>query len=144
MSLKKPKLFKKNEHKDEFVPFEKQNELKPLKLFISVVPFGQGPAIVKLIEETRSTYSFITTGEGTGKNLMPGLVSDNKKQVVFTFVREDKTKEVIDILENRFSASKAANGVSFSVKLSSIAGVSVYRFLTNTRKVKKVSKYDEF
>ncbi len=144
MALKNKKLFKKNDDKESFVPFEKENEVKPLKLFITVVPFGQANAIVKLIEQFRSTYSYVTTGEGTGRNFMPGLlsVSDSKKQIVFSFVREDRAKEVADALAERFSTSKAANGVSMSVKLTSIAGVSVYRFLTNIRKVKKVSKYE--
>lgn len=146
MSLKNTKLFKKSDHKEKFVPFEKQNEVKPLKLFISIVPFGQGPAIIKLLEENRATYSYMTTGEGTGKNFLPSLlsVSDPRKQIVFTFVREDKSKEVCDALEKRFSTSKASSGISVSVKLTSVAGVSVYRFLTNIRKVKKVQKDDEF
>lgn len=144
MALKNKKIFKKNDDKESFVPFEKENEVKPLKLFITVVPFGQANAIVKLIEQFRSTYSYVTTGEGTGRNFMPGLlsVSDSKKQIVFSFVREDRAKEVADALAERFSTSKAANGVSMSVKLTSVAGVSVYRFLTNIRKVKKVSKYE--
>lgn len=144
MALKNKKIFKKNDDKESFVPFEKENEVKPLKLFITVVPFGQANAIVKLIEQFRSTYCCVTTGEGTGRNFMPGLlsVSDSKKQIVFSFVREDRAKEVADALAERFSTSKAANGVSMSVKLTSVAGVSVYRFLTNIRKVKKVSKYE--
>ena len=145
MALTKKKIFK-TKSKDTFVPFEKANVVRPLKLFISIVPFGQGQGIVKLFEELGSTYSYITTGEGTGKNYLPGLLSasDSKKQIVFTFVREDKTKEICESLENRFSASKATKGISLSVKLTSVAGVSVYRFLTNVRKVKKVQNDDNF
>lgn len=146
MALTKKKLFKKSSEKEAFVPFEKANIIKPLKMFISIVPFGQGQGIVKLMEEAGATYSFITTGEGTGKNFLPGLLSANdvKKQIVFSFVREDKAKEICEALENRFSASKAAKGISLSVKLTSVAGVSVYRFLANIRKVQKVRNDDEF
>lgn len=134
----------KKETKNAFIPFEQENIVKPLKLFISIVPFGQADAIVKLLKEVGSSFSYITNGEGTAKNYLPGLLSTNdpKKQIVFTFVREEKSKEVCEILENRFSTSKSAKGVSFSVKLTSVAGVSVYRFLTNTRKVKKVNSND--
>ena len=99
---------------------------------------------IKLLKEVGSSFSYITNGEGTAKNYLPGLLSTNdpKKQIVFTFVREEKSKEVCEILENRFSTSKSAKGVSLSVKLTSVAGVSVYRFLTNTRKVKKVNSND--
>lgn len=146
MALNKKKIFKKNSQKEAFVPFDKANIIRPLKLFISVVPYGQGQGIVKLMEELGSTYSYIATGEGTGKNYLPGLLSANdvKKQIVFTFVRVDKSKEVCEVLENRFSAAKAANGIALSIKLTSVAGVSVYRFLSNIRKVQKVRNDDEF
>lgn len=145
MAFTKKNIFKPKT-KEAFVPFEKANIVHPLKLFISIVPFGQAQGIVKLFEELGSTYSYITTGEGTGKNFLPGLlsVSDFKKQIVFSFIREDKSKEVCEALENRFSASKATKGISLSIKLTSVAGVSVYRFLTNVRKVKKVQNDDNF
>lgn len=145
MAFTKKNIFKPKT-KEVFVPFEKANIVHPLKLFISIVPFGQAQGIVKLFEELGSTYSYITTGEGTGKNFLPGLlsVSDFKKQIVFSFVREDKSKEVCEALKNRFSASKATKGISLSIKLTSVDGVSVYRFLTNVRKVKKVQNDDNF
>ena len=115
-------------------------------MFISIVPRGQAPAIVKIFEEYGSSYSYITSAVGTGKNYLPGLLSaaDAKKQVVFTFIREDKSEEVCQALKNRFSVSKSSSGISLSIKLTSVAGISVYRFLTNTRKVKKVDSYDDF
>lgn len=142
MATKTKETVEKAEQKEKFVPFEKENVIKPLKMFISIVPFGQAIGITKMLEELGVTYSYITNGEGTGKNFLPGLlsVSDSKKQIIFSFVREDKAKAVCEALAIRFATSKAAAGISLSIKLSSVAGVSVYRFLTNTRKVKKVTK----
>ena len=130
--------------KKEFIPYEKENVVKPLKLFISIVPFGQADNIVKLLNENGSTFSYITTGEGTGKNYLPGLLTtdDLKKHIVFTFVKEENSEAVCKALEERFSTAKGSKGVSLSIKLSSVAGVSVYRFITNTRKVKKVNSND--
>jgi len=146
MAIQKSRKFKKSEQKQQFVPFEKENVVKPLKMFITIVPFGHAPTIMKMLEEVGVTFSYVTTGEGTGKNFLPTLLSVNdfKKQIIFSFVAEDKSKQVCEMLENRFSTSKAAKGISLSIKLSSVAGVSVYRFLTNVRKVKKVHKNDEF
>ena len=146
MAKEKEKKSKKTEKKPEFEPFEKQNVVRPLKLFISIVPQGQGDAIMKLLEKTGATFSYVTSGEGTGRTYVPGLLSvaDVKKQIVFSLVREDKTQEVVEALETRFSTSRAAQGVALSIKLTSVAGVSVYRFLTNVRKVKKVDSYDEY
>lgn len=139
MATEKRKLFKK-EPKQKFVPFEKENVIHPLKMFISIVPFGQADSIARLLEETGVSCNFITVGEGTGRNFVPGLIiADSKKQIIVSFVREDKVKEVCKILRERFNTSKASRGISLSVKLTSVAGVSIYRFLTNTRKVKKVN-----
>lgn len=143
MALEKRKLFKKQEAK-KFVPFEKENVIHPIKMFLSIVPFGQADAIVKMLEEIGVSCNFITAGEGTGRSFVPGLISiaDSKKQIIMSFVKEDKASEVCKVLKTRFNTSKASRGISLSVKLTSVAGVSIYRFLTNTRKVKKVKNDD--
>ena len=146
MAGKSKKTQEKPGKSSSFVPFDKQNVIRPLKLFISIVPYGQGDGICKLMEKCGATFSFISTGEGTGRNYLPNLLSgaDIKKQLVFSFVREDNADIVCEALKERFSTSRAAAGISLSVKLTSVAGVSVYRFLTNVRKVKKVQNDDEF
>lgn len=139
MALQKIKKTAKKETK-KFVPFEKENVIHPLKLFFSIVPFGQADNIIKMLEEVGVTTNIITTGEGTGRSFVPGLisVSDSKKQIIMSFVREDKCADVCKILHDRFNTSKVSRGLGFSVRLTSVAGVSIYKFLTNTRKVKKV------
>lgn len=143
MALQKHKKLVKKATK-EFVPFEKENVIHPIKLFISIVPFGQADNIVKMLEEVGVTTNVITAGEGTGRSFMPGLisVSDSKKQIIMSFIREDKAADVCKVLEERFNTSKASKGLAFSIKLTSVAGVSIYKFLTNTRKVKKVKQND--
>lgn len=118
-----------------FVPYEETNNLLGLFVFISIVPLGQAASVVKLLEKAGVNYSVITQGEGTGLKYVPNLVGDNKKEIIFSFVREDKRDVVKQILKERFSVSKASNGISFSVKLTSVMGVSIYKFLSNTRKV---------
>ena len=143
MALEKLKISKKTENKkDKFVPFEKEYVIHPLKMFISIVPFGQATSIVKMLEECGVTCSVITSAEGTGYRYLPNLLSaaDSKKQIIMSFVREDKSEIVCKTLKQRFNTSKAARGISLSVKLTSVAGVSIYKFLTNTRKVTRVRR----
>lgn len=120
-----------------FVPYEETANLLGIKMFITIVPQGQASGIVKLLEKAGVNYNVITAGEGTGAKFVPNLVNDNKKQIIFSFVREDRAEDVKDILKQRFSVSKASNGISFSVRLSSVMGVSIYKFLSNTRKAGK-------
>lgn len=119
-----------------FVPYEETSNLAKIKIFISIVPYGQADGVVKLLEKVGVNYSVITQGEGTGAKFVPNLVADNKKQIIFSFIREDFTNAVKATLQERFSVSKASNGISFSIDLTSVMGVSIYKFLSNTRKVR--------
>lgn len=121
-----------------FVPYEQTSNVTPLKMFISIVPTGQGAAITKLLEKAGVNYNVSTIAEGTGYKYVPGLINNEKKVVIFSFCSEDKTEMVCKILKQRFSVSKASNGIAFSIKLTSVMGVSIYKFLADNRKIGKV------
>jgi len=129
--------------KEEFVPFDKEHVLRPLKLFFIVVPYGQANAIISRLNEFDIACSFVFNGEGSARYFVDDVrrLPDSKKQIVLTIVREDKVEFIKRKLEERFSVSRAARGFAFSIRITSVAGVSIYKFLTNTRKVTKVNKY---
>lgn len=142
MAEKENKKTKKTPQKSDFTPFEKENVLRPLKLFLIVVPFGQANAIINRLNEFDIACSFVFNGEGSAKYLVDDVrrIPDSRKQIILTLVREDKVEFVKRKLDERFSISKASRGFACSIKVTSIAGVSIYKFLTNTRKVTKVGK----
>lgn len=134
---------KKTPQNTDFTPFDKEHVLRPLKLFIIVVPFGQANAIISRLNEFDIACSFVFNGEGSARYFVEDArtIADSRKQIILTLVREDKVEFVKRKLDERFSVSKAARGFAFSIKVTSVAGVSIYKFLTNTRKVTKVNKY---
>lgn len=142
MSEEKTKKVRKSPQKPDFVPFEKENVLHPLKMFFIIVPYGQANAIIARLNEFDIACSFVFNGEGSSvkSQFQKSLVKDSKKQIIITLVRDDKVEFVKRKLEERFSISRAAKGFAFSTKVTSIAGVSIYKFLTNTRKVTRVNK----
>lgn len=142
MAEVKTKNTVKNPQKPDFTPFEKEHVLRPLKLFIIVVPYGQANAIISRLNEFDIACSFVFNGEGNAKYFADdfSILPDSKKQLILTLVREDKVEFVKRKLEERFAVSRASRGFAFSIKVTSIAGVSIYKFLTNTRKVTKVNK----
>lgn len=142
MAENKTQISKKSPQKPDFVPFEKENVLSKVKLFFIIVPHGQANAIISRLNEFDIACSFVFNGEGSSakSQYQKSLVADSKKQIILTLVREDKVEFVKRKLEERFSISRAAKGFAFSIKVTSIAGVSIYKFLTNTRKVTKVRK----
>lgn len=117
--------------------YEKTHKIEQLVLFIVIVPHGQGVSIKKIFDSYDTSACFFISGEGTAsseKIEMMGLPS-NKKQIIMAITREDKSQVIKEKLQNRFNVSRASAGIALTTKLTSIAGVSLYKFLSNTRKV---------
>ncbi len=119
--------------------FEHRNEISKLKLFVVIVSRGQADAIVSRLQEAEVAAAFIVSGQGTAPNEISDLIGpfEAKKQIVFAVVKEENAEKVVTLLKERFKVSKAASGVAFSIKITSLVGVSIYKFLSNTRLVKE-------
>lgn len=116
-------------------PFDEEHVIHPLKMFVIIVPYGQANGVVKMLNNMESAMNFITNGEGTYQR--ESQLNGPKKQIIFTILREDKVEEFKQKMSERFTTSQSAKGIAFSIKLTSVAGVSVYKFLSNSRKVEK-------
>ena len=128
---------KKEEKQEKFVPYEKSHKLEKMKLFVIIVPFGQAQTIEKYLFNLGVTAAFCSTGEGTGTREMYEVLglSDSKKQAIFTIVKESIVPQLIEKLKHRFSVSKYSKGIAFSVDITSVVGVSIYKYLVNNREV---------
>ena len=107
---------------------------KKLLLFITIVGEGQSTAIRKLFERYGCSAQFVERGDGTATKEIYNIlgVENTGKDVVFSFLAEDKASDIKKELDAFFVASKRNQGISFSIRLSSIIGVRVYQFLANT------------
>ena len=131
---------KKSSAKPSFIPFEQQNIIVPLKMMIIVVRQGQREAIGKILDEFNCAFQVSTFGYGESFIRPVPALQQEKKVFIFTVVREDVCEALSERLQQRFSVSIAAKGIAYTIDLTSVAGVSIYKFLSNTRKVRKVSK----
>lgn len=116
-------------------PFDEEHIIHPLKMFVIIVPYGQANGVIKMLNSMDSAMNFITNGEGTYQR--ESQLNGPKKQIIFTILRDDKVEEFKQKMSERFKTSQSAKGIAFSIKLTSVAGVSVYKFLSNSRKVEK-------
>ena len=138
--LKRNVSRKKNDRNDlGTTTFESKHSLSKLKLFIIIVNYGQADAIIKKLESAESGASFTIAGQGTGSKDIYEVIglTDTKKQVILTITKEENTAKIKNLLENRFKVSRAAKGVAFSIKMTSIVGVVMYRYLANMRFLKE-------
>ena len=70
---------------------------------------------------------------------MLGL-EDSDKGVIFSVLREDKAEEALRGLEEKFHSIRGGKGIAFTIPLSSVVGVAIYRFLSNNRTPVKEDK----
>ena len=107
---------------------------KKLLLFITIVGEGQATAIRRLFERYGCSAQCVERGEGTATKEIYNIlgVENIGKDIVFSFISEDKVEDIKKVLEAFFITSKRNRGISFSIRLSSIIGVRVYQFLANT------------
>lgn len=137
-------LQKKTKQKPSFVPYEDDHEISPLKMFIIVVHYGQSKAILSRLNEIDTAVSLTLQAYGgsfdTGDLFGTG---EHKKEMIISLVRADKSELLTRIVNERFKVSKASSGILYSIPLTSVAGVTMYKFLTNTRKGKKANKNDK-
>ena len=133
--VKKVKPVKKKETKtDETGPFENRPNLKKLVFYTIIVNYGQGDNILRILKNNNSSSQYIKVGEGTAtKQILDILnIEDNRKEIVYSLVSEDAVPDIKRELEAYFAASKRNKGIAFTLDLSTVVGVKVYKFLTQT------------
>ncbi len=115
------------------LPFDKSNDIKKLSLFVTIVNTGQGDAIANLFKNLNVSAQFIQKAEGTANRTIQNLlgIEDNRKEVVLSIIRTEDVPSAKKEVESFFLASKRNKGIAISISMTSIVGVTAYRFLAN-------------
>lgn len=105
-----------------------------LQLLFTVVTHGKSNVIVDTLEDLGVNAHFVLNGSGLKSSEIKSLFEYSEKDVIISFVSEEKSKKIIKKLEEKFDKLKNSFGVSWVVSISSIIGVSIYQFLIDYRK----------
>lgn len=111
------------------------NAFKKLKLLVTVVNRSKTEFFMDLLSGFEVNFQTSVLGQGTASSeamYMLGL-DDSDKGVIFSVLREDKAIEAMQALEDKFHTIKNGKGIAFTVPMSSVIGVAIYRFLSNHR-----------
>ncbi len=112
--------------------------VKKLKLLVTVVDRPKSEFYLDVISQFEVNCQIVMGGLGTATSEMVDLLGLNiHKAVLFSVVREDKTDEIMNCLEEKFETIKNGKGIAFCVPLSSVIGVNLYQFLSNNRQKKE-------
>lgn len=115
--------------------YDNEFKIEKVKMFVIIVGRNQSDYFLNEFKNTEIACSFVVYGRGTAtKDIYEVLgVGETKKDIIFALVKESDIEKLKEIINYRFKASKAAKGVAFSIPFDSMAGVLMYRYLTNTK-----------
>lgn len=107
---------------------------KKLLMFITIVNRGQGNYVLKLFESEGANAQFVQYGEGTAQKEIRDIlgIEDNAKEIIVSLISEDKIESAKKELEAFFKISKRNRGIGFSIPMTSLIGMKLYQFLTDS------------
>jgi len=131
-NIKKSANSKKNDTK--LKAFEDKPNLSRLVLVVVVVDIGVSKSVEKLLQNLGSSMQFTHNGRGTAsKEILNVLgVVDNSKGVVNAVINEERWEDIKNELSIFFAASKKNRGIAFTIPFSSVVGVRIYKYLSQT------------
>lgn len=108
---------------------------RKLKILITVVNRSKTEFFMDLLTayEVNLQTAVLAQGTATNETLHMLGLEDADKSVILSVIREDKAEEALHAIEDKFNTLKRGKGIAFTVPMSSVIGVAMYRFLSNHR-----------
>ena len=114
-----------------------QKQLAPpkLKLLFTIVNREKAELYTALLQSFEVNMQLSAAARGTASEEMLRMLglSDKNKALIMNVIREDTEDTILKFLDEKFHTIKNGKGIAFTVSMSSIIGVAVYRFLSNNR-----------
>lgn len=114
-------------------PASTAGDIRKLKILVTVVNRSKTEFFMDFLTAFEVNFQTSVLAQGTARSetlYMLGL-EDSDKSVIFSAIREDKATEALQALEDKFHTLKNGKGIAFTVPMSSVIGVAMYRFLSN-------------
>lgn len=123
----------------------KETAPQKLKLLITVVNRDKAEFYTDYLQSFSVNLQFAAKGKGTANSELLALLGlgENTKAVLFSLVREDQAEAALAGLREKFATIRNGAGIACTIPLTSMIGVSVYRFLCDNRAGIKEEVSDE-
>ena len=111
---------------------KKKSALSPLTMLVTVVNRGKAESYADYLANYEINMQMILAAHGTSKDDRRELLGlTNDKAVILSVLRDDMANDALKGLERHFETVRDGRGIAFSVPLSSVVGVTLYKFLSN-------------
>ena len=134
------RLTRKNQKIEQSIPTNTEQpfktDLKKLKLLITVVNRKKTEFYLDYLTGFEVNFQTAMAAQGTASSDMMYLLGlvDSDKSVIFSILREDRAEDAMQGLEEKFHTLRGGKGIAFTVPLTGVIGVAIYRFLSNNRR----------
>jgi nitrogen regulatory protein PII len=113
-----------------------------LELLITIVSRQKAEFYVDLIQSFEVNMQMMVLGEGTAnKEILDYLGMTNEKTVIFSLVKAERLKDVLETLSDKFRTIKKGKGIAYTIPLTSVIGTAIYAFLSNNENAVKGDSY---
>ena len=129
----KPK-YQKSKSVKENSPKSAMVAPKKIKLLFTIVNRQKTEFFVDVLQNFEINMQLVLSAQGTANDHVMSLLglTDSNKSVIISVIRQDKIKEALATLEDKFNTVKGGKGIAYTVPIKSAIGVAIYRFLSNT------------
>jgi hypothetical protein len=127
-----------NKRRGRKLPEKEQNTgltaPKKLKILITIVDRAKTDFYLDVLEGYEVNMQTVIYGHGTATNdILHYLgLSQSDKAVIVSVVKEEKIKEITVAYEDKYFKTKNGKGIAFTIPITSLIGVSIYQFLSNS------------
>ncbi len=106
-----------------------------LKLLVLVVNRSKAEFFIDLLSAFDINMQLSTLAWGTASTEMLSLLglADSEKELIMGVIREDKEKQALEALDEKFKTIKNGKGIAYTISLTSVIGVALFKFLSNTK-----------
>ena len=110
-----------------------------LELLVAIVNAPKVRYYTNLIQSSEANMQLVVQASGTSEKAILNYLGLNQdtRQAIFSVVRQDKVKDLLELLDEKFSTVKDGGGIAVTVPLSSIIGALTYGFLSNDKRTIK-------
>ena len=134
------RLTRKNQKTEQKLPTAQEQpfktDLKKLKLLVTVVNRKKTEFYLDYLTGFEVNFQTAVAAQGTASSDMMYLLglAESDKSVIFSILREDRAEEAMQGLDEKFHNLRGGKGIAFTVPLTGVIGVAIYRFLSNNRR----------
>ncbi|MBQ6959289.1 MAG: hypothetical protein IJP77_12105 [Bacteroidales bacterium] len=107
-----------------------------LELLIAIVNAEKVRYYTNLIQSSEANMQLVVQASGTSEKAIMNYLGLNQdtRQAIFSVVREDKIKDLLELLDEKFSTVKGGGGIAVTIPLASVIGALTYGFLSNDKR----------